>query len=62
MRSVTVRDSSFDFLEGCEPLVPAMAENVPALSGRGIIALNIDELRVENVTMNHITGEMVQKL
>ena len=62
VRSVTVRDSSFDFLEGCEPLVPAMAENVPALSGRGIIALNIDELRVENVTMNHITGEMVQKL
>ena len=62
VRSVTVRDSVFDFVENAAPLVPAMAENVPAVHNQGIIARFIRDLTVENVRMNHIAGEMVQRL
>ncbi len=60
--SVAIRDSSFSFRENCAPLVPAMAENVPALCRQGIVARFIGELQVEGVTMENITGEMVQRL
>ena len=62
VQSVTVRDSVFDFVPDSVPLIPAMAEHVPAVHNQGIIAQFIDELVVENVDMNHIQGEMVQKL
>ena len=61
IQSVTVRDSEFSFRENAEPLIPAMAEGVPAIHNRGIIALNIGELIVENVKMEHLEGEMIQK-
>ncbi len=56
---VTVRDSFFEFEEDAEPLVPAMAEEVPAVHNKGIIAQFIDQLTVENVTMEKIDGDMV---
>ena len=59
VQNVTVKDCSFDFVENAPALVPAMAENVPAIHNQGIVALFIDRLNVENVTMNHITGDMV---
>ena len=39
-----------------------MADGVPAVHNQGIIAQFIDELIVEDVDMDHINGEMVQKL
>ena len=56
---VIVRDSAFDFEEDADPLIPAMAEQVPAVHNQGIIARFIDQLTVENVTMEHINGDMV---
>ena len=61
VQSVTVRDSSFDFQPDAIPLVPAMAEHVPGMHNQGILAQFIDELTVENVTMDHIIGDMVQR-
>ena len=62
VRNVTVRDSSFDFQEDAIPLVPAMAEHVPSMHNQGIVAQFIDDLVVENVTMEHISGEPVTRL
>jgi len=62
VESLTLRDCSFDFVENAIPLVPAMATNVPAVHNRGIIAAFVDRLITENVTMDHIEGEMVEKL
>ena len=62
VQSATVRDSTFDFVEDAVPLIPAMADGVPAVHNQGIIAQFIDELIVEDVDMDHINGEMVQKL
>ena len=60
VRNVTIRDSFFGFAENAEAQGPAMAENVPAVRNLGIVAQFIDGLTVENVTMEHIEGEMVQ--
>ena len=62
VQSVTVRDSVFDFDEDAVPLVPAMAERVPALRNRGVVAQFVDELIVDNVDMNHIIGEQVTRM
>ena len=59
VESLTVRDSVFSFRENAPALVPAMAENVPAVHNRGFIARFIRELKVENVTMDRIDGPMV---
>ena len=62
VESVTVRDCSFDFEENAPALVPAMAEEVPAVRNQGIIAQFIRELNVENVSMDHIDGDMVRQI
>ena len=62
VQSVTVRDCSFSFHENSTPLVPAMAEKVPSMHNQGIVAQFVDNLTVENVTMDHISGEMVRRL
>ncbi len=62
VRSVTVRDSVFGFDPDASPLVPAMAEGVPALLRRGIVAQFVDGLTVENVVMDGLEGEPVQRL
>ncbi len=62
VQSLIVRDSTFDFVDNAAPLVPAMAENVPAMHNQGIIAQFVDELIAENVDMNNITGEMIRRL
>ena len=59
VESVTVKDSFFDFEEDAPSLVPAMAENVPEMHNQGIVAQFIRDLKVENVVMEHIVGDMV---
>ena len=59
VESLTVQDCDFSFVENAPALVPAMADGVPAIHNRGIIANFIRELEVENVTMEGIEGPMV---
>ena len=59
VQSVTVKDSFFSFQKDAIPLVPAMAERVPAVHNQGILAEFIDDLTVENVTMENVVGEQV---
>ena len=61
VENVVVKDSCFDFQPEAIPLIPAMAEQVPAMHNQGIVAQFIKELTVENVTMDHINGEMVTR-
>ena len=57
--SLTVKDCAFSFVENAPALVPAMADGVPEMHNRGIIAHFVQELNVENVTMDGIEGPMV---
>ena len=57
--SLTVKDCDFSFVENAPALVPAMADGVPEMHNRGIIAHFVQELNVENVTMDGIEGPMV---
>ena len=59
---VVLRDSSFLFEKDAAPQVPAMAENVPAVHNRGVIAQFVKNLQVENVVMENIEGEEIQQL
>ena len=56
---VTMRDCEFDFAEETKPMVPAMAENVPAMEKRGIISRFVSELVTENVRITGIRGDEV---
>ncbi len=62
VRSVSIRGCRFSFQENSEPLVPAMADHVPALHNRGIVARFVGELTVEDVSMENVEGETVQRL
>ena len=54
--SVVMKDCAFDFVPDAPEMVPAMADGVSPCHNRGIIAGFIDDLRIENVTMEGITG------
>ena len=59
VRSMVMRDCDFSFSEDADPMVPAMAEKVPAMHHRGIIARYVDELTADNVRMEGIQGERI---
>ena len=56
VESVILRDCRFRFVPDAPPMIPAMADGVPALHNRGIIARFIRELTLENVSMEGIIG------
>ena len=62
VKQIVLRDSSFVFEKDAEPLVPAMAEGVPAIHNRGVVAQFVESLQVEGVTMENTEGEQVQRL
>ena len=62
VQSVIIRESCFEFTENAPPLVPAMADHVPAMHNRGVVARFIDELIVDNVEMKQIDGNPVERL
>ena len=62
VQQIVVRDSFFEFQKDAIPLVPAMADHVPAMHNQGIIAQFVDDLEVVDVDMENISGEMVQRL
>ena len=59
VRHVTVRDCCFSFAPSPTPMVPAMAEGVEPMTNRGVIAQFVDQLTIENVTMQGIAGEQI---
>ena len=61
VESVTLRNCRFTFAADAEPMAPAMADGVPKLARRGIIASGIEKLITENVTVEGIEGEAVTR-
>ena len=58
---VRLADCSFDFLPDAPEMVPAMAEGVPSCHNRGVIAENVQQLIVENVSITGIQGPEVEQ-
>ncbi len=61
VQSLTLRDCRFSFLPGADPMVPAMAEGVPEVHNRGLMAAWVDRLTVEGVVMEGIEGDQVEQ-
>ena len=56
VESVTLRDCRFTFRPDAAPMVPAMADGVPAVHNRGIVARFIRDLTLDNVRIEGIDG------
>ncbi len=50
--SVTLEDAAFTFDPNAQPFVPAMADGVEPCVGRGLIAQNVQCIRLHNVTID----------
>lgn len=50
--SVTLEDAAFTFDPNAQPFVPAMADGVKPCVGRGLIAQNVQCIRLHNVTID----------
>ncbi len=59
IQGLRMKDCCFDFIPDAPAMIPAMADDVHTWHNRGIIAKFIDNLQVENVTMEGITGPEV---
>lgn len=60
VRRVALRDCDFSFASGGAPMRPAMADGVEPCLRRGILARNVDALRVERVRMRGVEGERLE--
>lgn len=62
VESVILRDCRFSFAADAAPMVPAMADGVPPVRRRGVIASSVERLTVENVAMEGIEGPDIADL
>ena len=60
VKEVVLRDCVFTFTGDAKPMVPAMAEDVPACVRRGLIVQYADRVVLDRVTMQGIDGEPVE--
>ena len=59
VQSITLKDCHFTFNPNGKAMVPAMAVNVEECLNRGLIAYYVDQLTLDNVTMEGVKGERV---
>ena len=59
VQSITLKDCRFTFNPNGKPMVPAMAANVEECLNRGLVAYYVDQLTLDNVTMEGVQGERV---
>ena len=59
---IRIADCRFGFVDNAPAMVPAMAEGVPACHNRGVIAEYVSQLKMENVTIEGITGPEVTRI
>ena len=60
VKHLIMRDCCFSFGANAQPMVPAMAENVPALCRGGLHVLYAEQVTLENVRLKGIEGEALQ--
>ena len=62
IEQICIADCRFGFVDNAPAMVPAMAEGVPACHNRGVIAEYVSQLKMENVTIEGITGPEVTRI
>ena len=62
IRGVTFQNVSFDYNSDAEPGYPVMIEHPILMCRKGIYALNVEKLQLENVTFSNLLGEEIEKM
>lgn len=60
IQSVVLENVAFTFRDNPQPGSPAMLDDVPEVAGVGLVAVNLDTLRLQNVTFTKQIGETLR--